>query len=254
MLNLDYSSMSNNSDKNWWEFYGIRYAQGTVIGAMIVYFLFSQNENLKKLLFLPAEAKDFGMAHLVLLAIYGLTYCYIASAPILVLHAGRAMIFKSAINPKPYEGIISRILCLLLLSLTVPVYLAACKTLTISEAGAWSAYLLLVFFQLQIILNIFNSRWKMVVRYYKKIIKRREDPDNSGYVESYKHMREHGNSFLIVIFQMLLALPLYILACAPDIAPATTIKNLFIILLFWTIPAAFIWAFATKIENNLQKT
>jgi hypothetical protein len=245
--------MSNNSDKNWWEFYGIRYAQGTVIGAMIVYFLFSQNENLKKLLFLPTEAKDFGMAHLVLLAIYGLTYCYIASAPILVLHAGRAMIFKSAINPNPYDGMISRILWLFIFSLTVPSYLATCGVLTVAEAGAWSAYLLLVFFQLQIVINIFNRKWKMVIRFYKKIIERRQKPENSGYVESYKHMREHGNSFLIVIFQMLLALPLYILACAPGIAPTTTIKNLFIILLFWTVPAAFIWAFATKIENNLQK-
>lgn len=86
--------MNEQNDSHWWEFYGVRYAQGTVVGAMIVFFLFSQNEALKKLLFLPADPKDFGMPHLILLAVYGLAYCYIASAPILIMHAGRGCYSK----------------------------------------------------------------------------------------------------------------------------------------------------------------
>ena len=39
--------MNKQNDSHWWEFYGVRYAQGTVVGAMIVFFLFTQNETLK---------------------------------------------------------------------------------------------------------------------------------------------------------------------------------------------------------------
>lgn len=244
--------MSNNSERNWWEFYGVRYAQGTVIGAMIVYFLFSQNENLRKLLFLPSDAKDFGMAHLTLLAIYGLTYCYISSAPILVLHAGRALIFKSVINPAPYNGAVTRILFLLTMSLGIPAYLAACGDLNLTQAGGLSTYFLMLLLQLQVVWGILKSRWNEAISYYITIINKRKTGDHAEYVESYRHMREHGNSFLIVIFQMLLALPLYILACAPDIDQLVSIRNIFVILFFWTTPAAFIWVYAIKIENNLQ--
>ncbi|WP_202371065.1 hypothetical protein [Pseudomonas sp. MWU318] len=244
--------MSNNSEKNWWEFYGIRYAQGTVIGAMIVYFLFSQNSNLKKLLFMPTEAKDFGVAHLTLLAIYGLTYCYIASAPILVMHAGRALIFKSAVNPTPYKGASIRILSLLTISIGIPAFLSSTNKISNAETGALTAYLILVLLQLQIVTRIISGSWSIAITFYTAIIDKRKEPKHAEYIESYRHMREHGNSFLIVIFQMLLAVPLYILACSPELPATTSITNLFMIIFFWTVPAAFIWAYATKIENNIQ--
>lgn len=244
--------MSNNSERNWWEFYGVRYAQGTVIGAMIVYFLFSQNENLGKLLFLPKEAKDFGIAHLTLLAIYGLTYCYIASAPILVFHAGRAFMFKSAINPTPYKGIYSRIPLILIIALGIPAYLAACNRFTPTQASAAGSYALMLTLQFRVVEAILRSRWSDAIKYYTTIINKRKSGKHSEYIESYRHMREHGNSFLIVIFQMLLAFPLYALACAPSFEPLDSIRNGFIILFLWTAPAAFIWAYAIKIENNLQ--
>src|ERR1700687_1356474 len=79
------------NDGRWWEFYGIRYAMGTVIGALVVYLLFSQNSTLRPLLLLPQDPKDFGGAHLALLAAYGVTYCYLASAPVLILHTCRCL-------------------------------------------------------------------------------------------------------------------------------------------------------------------
>lgn len=125
--------MNGQNDSHWWEFYGVRYAQGTVVGALIVFFLFSQNESLKKILFIPSDPKDFGMPHLILLAIYGLAYCYIAIAPILIMHAGRGLMFKSPTNPTPNDGIVSRVLWVLIPSLVVTiiycVYASSNKTI-----------------------------------------------------------------------------------------------------------------------------
>src|ERR1700687_2581901 len=94
--------MSENSSSSWWEFYAVRYAMGTGLGAVVFYFLCSANPGWQALLFDSggaSAATDLTVFHLVpikldkmqmaLLVTYGLVYCYIASAPILVFHATR---------------------------------------------------------------------------------------------------------------------------------------------------------------------
>jgi hypothetical protein len=63
---------------------------GTVVGGLIVYFIFSTNNHLRALLLLPKDPPNFGGAHLASLAAYGLAFCYIASAPVPILHAARS--------------------------------------------------------------------------------------------------------------------------------------------------------------------
>lgn len=245
--------MSSKIESNWWEFYGIRYAQGTVVGAMIVYFLFSQNTNLKMILFLPKDPKDFGVAHLILLAIYGLTYCYIASAPILVMHAGRGLLFKSKTNPQPMTGVFLRLFSLLVLALTPPIYFLSKRgTTQLEEAGALFVYSALVAIQVIILANIFHFRWKETIAYSNVIIKKREAPAAAGYVESYRHIREHGNSFLIVVLQFMLGIPIFIFVSKSGIDSEDAIRHLFLIFFIWILPAATIWSFGNKLENNLQ--
>lgn len=31
--------MNNSHDSRWWEFYGVRYAMGTFVGALVVYYI-----------------------------------------------------------------------------------------------------------------------------------------------------------------------------------------------------------------------
>jgi len=88
----------------WWEFYAVRYAMGTVVGAIVFYFLCLATPVLKPLLFeatatpgtvpgaTPLPSIKLDSVQLTLLAAYGLVYCYIASAPILVFHAGRFLL------------------------------------------------------------------------------------------------------------------------------------------------------------------
>lgn len=245
--------MNEQNDSHWWEFYGVRYAQGTVVGAMIVFFLFSQNEALKKLLFLPTDPKDFGMPHLILLAVYGLAYCYIASAPILIMHAGRGLLFKSQTNLNPNRGRMSRVLWVL-----APSFLASAIYFVINtphktiESLAVFMFVMLIMLQVQIVWSIFRTSWQETINYYLAIVEKRSEHKDSGYVESYKHIREHGNSFLIVAFQFFLAFPIFMFVSQPTIASEDAIRHLLIIVLAWVLPAATIWFFGNKLENNLQ--
>lgn len=245
--------MSSASEGHWWEFYAVRYAQGTVVGAMIVYFLFSQNENLKRMLFLPQEPKDFGMAHLILLAVYGLTYCYIASAPILVMHAGRGFLFKSKINPFPYKGMICRLAVLSGLSFGVPVCILAFWDLTFAQVLALFVYVVVIVIQLIVLVYVLGAKWGVAIEYFQRIVDKRGNSGYAGYVESYRHLREHGNSFLIVVFQVFLAFPIYVFVCAWGGGdPFDSVRHLFLLVLVWVTPGAFVWLYATKIENHLQ--
>lgn len=243
--------MNEKNDSRWWEFYGVRYAQGTVVGAMIVFFLFSQNQTLKKILFIPADPKDFGISHLILLAVYGLAYCYIASAPILIMHAGRGLLFKSTTNPNPLHGWGSRLLGVIIPSaLVVYVHLMTSNPINAIKISTLFLFTMLISLQFQIILLVFTKSWGKTINYYLIIIKKRKK--HTVYAESYKHLREHGNSFLIVFFQFLLALPIFIFVSQPDTQNNDALINLFSIILFWVSPAATIWFLGNKFENHLQ--
>lgn len=245
--------MSEKNDSHWWEFYGVRYAQGTVVGAVMVFFLFSQNEVLKKLLFIPSDPKDFGMPHLILLAVYGLAYCYISSAPILILHAGRGLLFKSKINANPNGGAIRRLLWVFIPSVMLAIiYYLNSKVNEIIGSLAIFVFSMVFMFQVVVLCSIFFVSWDEVMDYYLVIAEKRERYKDSGYVESYKHIREHGNSFLIVVFQFFLAFPIYTLVLLPNIASSDSIRNFSLIILFWIFPAAFVWFLGNRVENNLQ--
>jgi hypothetical protein len=188
-----------------------------------------------------------------LLAIYGLTYCYVASAPILVMHAGRGLLFKSPTNPTPQKGIVFRAIGFLAIALPLPIYFLTtrgCSQLT--EAIALLIYSLSIAFQIVILADIFYFRWKETIDYSVAIIKKRELPEFAGYVESYKHLREHGNSFFIVFLEFILAIPIFFFVSNPIVDAEDSVRRLFMIIFVWVIPAAGIWAFGNKLEKNLQ--
>jgi len=245
--------MSEKNDNQWWEFYGVRYAQGTVFGALIVYFLFSQSPLLKGMLFIPSEPKDFGMPQLILMAIYGLVYCYISSAPILILHAARGLLFPSATNPNPKKWRKTRIF-----ALTIPALITSAFFYISSEgdktlnAGVIFIYVEIIALQVVGLWSVLWSFWPEVFEYYKTIIRKRQEYETTGYIESYRHIREHGNSFLIVVFQFVLAAPIYVFVSSSKTLGKETIANLVLIILIWIFPASIIWLFGNKLENSLQ--
>ncbi len=236
---------------SWWDFYGVRYAQGAVVGAMLVFMLFSQNSTLKKLLFIPEDPADFGAPHLILLAVYGLAYCYIASAPILIMHAARGLQFASAINLTPSAGWRRRVLAILGPTLASTGVYATLVSTNLERCIAVALFASLVSFQFLLIFEILKVSWDCTIKYYEKIIEKRAILGNAEFVESYKHIREHGNSFLIVLFQFFLAYPVFMLVVLEG-RPERVISSLITLVVIWILPASFIWLFGNKLENHLQ--
>lgn len=85
----------------WWEYYLLRYLVGTVVGAVLVAFLnwhstspfFGRLEPL-------VDLSDSAFLGVGLLAALGFAFCYIASLPILVLHATRAHIQRGMLRSR----------------------------------------------------------------------------------------------------------------------------------------------------------
>ena len=71
----------------------------------------------------------------------------------------------------------------------------------------------------------------------------KDKPPTPGmeYLTSYRHLREHGNAFLIVLLEGLLA---YTLFHSPSRSCAT------IILVLWLLPAATVWLLGTVLESR----
>jgi len=78
----------------WWEYYFIRYFFGTVIGAALVALFGESIDPLKKLIpSLISDPHTAGAKDFTILIACGLAYCYVASAPMLVLHTMRVQLF-----------------------------------------------------------------------------------------------------------------------------------------------------------------
>ena len=165
------------------------------------------------------NGKDFNTASLTVWLLLGTLYCYIASYPILVLHAVRVyLLTKKNISPKLFVLFI-----LLLLNMI------------------FFVLYLRIFFLIPIFVIIFSSfqyyfLYKVVEEesgydYMKHLAKAKNDlipnteintekkaeinaEKKAGYIkditDSYKHLREHGNTALIILLEILLAFLLYV--------------------------------------------
>jgi hypothetical protein len=227
------------SNNKWWEFYFVRYFVGTVVGGTILLYLNARATWAGDDGFLPgiSDASDLDANKLALLAALGLTYCYVASAPILVLHATRGAM--SAFS--------SRILPTAILILVVLTAAAATTAETIPGAALWVMMVLfavMLVFQLCTLGIAILDKGGSLHAFYARLVAARAKPDEGGYVESYRHLREHGNAFFIVLFEFILGL---VLTAAPSGQLAL------LILFLWIVPAAFVWLVGTALEDRFAQ-
>lgn len=240
-----------SSSQRWWEFYGIRYGMGTVFGGIILYFVFKNNNQLKPLLFLSQDGKLDG-AQLTLFAAYGLVYCYISSAPILVLHAGRFILANKVAKPRLYLRILL-LFGLPLVALAITYYLSVGNSDDKLVCGA-TAFLLssITIIQFVFLLPALFSNDKLF-QFYNKLSRKREKA-KGDLVNSYKHLREHGNSFFIVLLEMALGTILYTSSKytfnCKWLEYNDSLSRVVLILLLWIIPSVLVWLVGTYFELN----
>jgi len=243
------------SSTRWWEFYAVRYGMGTVIGGAILLFLHRVPNGLLCVLLPGLQVEHITGPQLTLLAAYGLAYCYIASAPILVLHAGRFVLDIDArwFVWAKHLSIAASVPIVLAITCWDAVQTSLWET-TLLVRGETLALASIVWWQLLLVFNTFRKRSE-VWAIYEELAKKRNRAVGD-IVNSYRHLREHGNSFLIVIFEIVLGVILY---CAGNCqsavykseADATQMAMTYIfIIVIWVIPACFVWFIGTVLERK----
>jgi len=232
----------------WWEFYAVRYAMSTIVGGVIFYVLCSGTPILTPL-----------ASHIQYLAAFGLVYCYIASAPILVFHAGRFLLERPVL---PTVGLVSVVAVVVgtLIWWLIPRQQIPCAVDVLFLVAVVASVFVLC---LQGLI-VWCALWQgdQMWHFYKKLSDRREDANKGGVVESYRHLREHGNSFFIVLLEILLGVVLVVTSAVVGLTP-TPLKPptkiipldsrfvlLLLILIVWILPAVLVWLIATQFERK----
>lgn len=230
------------NSSRWWEYYVVRYFIGTIVGAgaMLMFNEFSASP-LKGTLF-PAISsfKDAGVHHLVVLVALGFAYCYVASAPMLTIHALRGQIKSGWFSCAT----------LWFVPLFLVIYVGLNQWLSLAY-WSWQSFsiafvALVIALQLTLFAEAKLNNFEQITNFYWSLSTARasDAPQVQEYVESYRHMREHGNAFAIILFEVGFALA------------AISVPNLSMLsalLFLWVAPAALVWGVATTLESSLAK-
>lgn len=257
----------------WWEMYLVRYITGSVVGAVIVYII------LRKLNvdWFP-DLNKIQSSNLVVLASLGFAYCYIASAPITLLHAARFLldtqlfvqpptqVMTGVVGWKKFFASLRRwfgkydwlVLSLLLFVTLFGVLLGFVSNETTWVLVAASTFVLAYTYVVSIKLYFKlqeNDEWQ---KWYFSLAEKREKANSNagkGFVESYRHLREHGNAFFIISLEISLGIVLYQIATLLQrfssenaVIWAVTVLAA---LLYWVLPGALCWYLGNKLERYL---
>ncbi len=230
-------------ENKWWEYYAVRYFVGTVVGALVVAFLnLEPCSPFKDRLAILGDSKEATFLGVGLFAALGFAFCYIASSPVLTLHATRAHLRLSAIKASPYAFtaalLVPTLLTILWFWQFLPPVAAAGAGLVV---GVESGLVLLALFTK---FNVVETFYRDLATVRSKGMPKNDKPPTPGieYITSYRHLREHGNAFLIVLLEGLLA---YALFHSPSRSCAM------VILALWLLPAATVWLVGTVLESRL---
>lgn len=238
-------SPKTDAGSRWWEYYFVRYFVGTVTGAAIVGFLFKfpGSSLYSPGLTVSKDFDNFGVKEITGLAALGFAYCYVASAPMLLFHATRSQF-----------GLRRSRLALALWIATSAVaaimYFLIASRLSIRlwshQGAALLVFLVILVVQIAKIAYAELNRLKIISDFYRGIAEARasEKPWVSQYVESYRHLREHGNATAILVFELLLAFVLYSVC---NFAYAVAV------MLLWLLPSTYTWIIGSTLESRLVR-
>ncbi|HUW36005.1 MAG TPA: hypothetical protein VMV91_01635 [Rhodocyclaceae bacterium] len=231
----------SGGDNRWWEFYFVRYFVGTVVGGAIILYLNTSETSSLHNLIIPGvtDASKLDAQLLSLLTAMGLAYCYISSAPVLVLHATRGAFLGQ--DMKAYRWFFYGAFVLIGVMAAGFYYLYSKPNMPMLLATV--LFCVIICLQLVPLGFSLQNNGERAHIYYSHLTKARsrDVEDVRQYIESYKHLREHGNAFFILLFELALGV---ILASVPEPYIA------FNVLVFWIIPAALVWLIGTVLESR----
>ena len=245
--------MSEKNENRWWENYLVRYLVPSIAGMFILMWL-NKNSGGSGILekYLPmlklTNGKDFNTASLTVWLLLGTLYCYIASYPILVFHAVRVyLLTKKNISPKLFLLFI--VLCMICFVLYLKIFFLIPVFVLIFSC-----------FQYYFLYKVVEGeRGYAYMRHLTKakngLIPNTEK--NAGYIkditDSYKHLREHGNTALIILLEILLAFILYFSLHFERGNKFMDFSIVSIILIIWIFPAALVYFYGHLLERKFSE-
>jgi hypothetical protein len=261
----------------WWENYLPRYLMPSIAGVVIVNWLCSYaGDGFRSLLALPTGGKPLDSTSLILLLLYGNLFCYVASYPALVFHATRVMDLPEGKWPASVlDGYLLTVLvvaCVFFFHLVPP----GCRY--------WPAFVtasLVAVVQFGRLGTVFFHRFSVkehvdqVSRAYfyaYTLAKRRgipetqtEEEDEEGnnitsknlwrreFMDTYRHLREHGNSALIFLLELALAAIVYCVITKPGQTATYQLGAIGLLLAVWALPSVFVHLLAQHLERRFSR-
>lgn len=182
---------ATRKENRWWEYYFLRYFVGTVAGAVAIVFLLNFPGSFwyhPHLLTINAVG-GLGIKEITGIAALGFAFCYVASAPMLLLHATRAQLgldpLRLRFNWIPTVGAI------LSLYFVLPHFLFISR---LSYQGfSLFMFLCVVGFQVATIISAHSDRFKSIVSFYWKIAAARA-VDAPRFLSTWNHTDTFGNT------------------------------------------------------------
>lgn len=250
-----------SGEGKWWEFYLVRYALGTVFGVLIV------NALVKSGLAVPfpdASISEIGKPEgYPLLIAYGLAYCYLSSAPILVFHASRFAMRQTGVRPSTI-GILAVSALAAIAWWSVVNREGFTAALFVSSGITIGSVCFILLTQVRALYHGMTNPGGMW-EFYRRLDENRRNSANKELIDSYRHLREHGNAFFVVLLELLLGLGLYVAGKVSLFPPAIIGKcvsgNLgcdvmltqgviqtISVIAIWVVPGAAVWGIGCLLE------
>ncbi len=228
----------------WWENYLPRYLMPSIAGMAIVNLLCSYGDSgLKSILSLPASGTPVDTASLTLLFLYGNLFCYIASYPVLVFHATRVMDFsdgKWRAHPlvDGYLVTIALIACVFLLQRGIP----AVEETEKKGSGQDQT----------------NGPEKPLDEDEEEkeevtTTRSRTNLWRQEFMDTYRHLREHGNSAFIFLLEIALAALAYCVITKPGQSAAHQLAAIGWLFAIWAIPSALVHLHGQLLERRFSR-
>jgi hypothetical protein len=267
--------MQNN---RWWEAYLTRFLIGSIVGAaclfaiihpsysncfgnkvneFICYTLGNKNicsggencastnsDKCKKEYESQKPVED--MSRLILLLVFGFAYCYVVSAPLALMHYLRAsllIIDSNKFRSNNEESVLSRFNFV-----SIIFYILIPGSLILSVKSQFCMFFGLILVALLATIEVsfpFSGAYSFYVK--KALI---FTSSNNGwpreFASSYKHLAEHGNAYLIVIYEILFAVAL-------TSSELSFINGMWLIIL-WVFLGAICLVYAKQLEIQMVHT
>ncbi|MDD5328767.1 MAG: hypothetical protein PHX38_02095 [Sulfuricella sp.] len=282
-----------NGAYRWWENYLVRYLMPSIAGAVIVNWLVAAGHPcVRNLLLLEVGNQGLQTPTLALLFLYGNLFCYISSYPILGFHVTRVVDFeRGAWHHCVWDGYVSTLLIAFVIFLLSVVTIESSRVNPVVPFAIALVFVGLQLYRINLALRevAFNGLTDPVSKVFaytfalsrrrgvveessitKQSAKGQEDQETGDkfdeeaewrkrsvwrreLIDTYRHMREHGNSAFIFVLELTLAGLCYLLLVAYKAENASyQLAALGVLFALWALPAMFIHLVGQHIERRFS--